>query len=304
MKRIVSIFLLLALALNLISCDTGGEEANLTDDRGKSIEVTKEDKIASLHASFADCFLLLGGRLCAVTEDAVSEHGLEVGDAKIVGTAKTVSIEALAASGATVALLSLDLVSHIELEPMLTALGIKCAYFRVNTFSDYASLMTRLVALTDRYDLYEKNVILVGERIEKIKKAVGDGDGTRVMLLRAYSQGVKAKSDDNLAGIILKELGAHNVKDNFPSPLEDVSLEHILECDPDIIFIVTMGSEESARSYLYMNFESNPAFSSLTAVKSGKYHLLPKELFHYKPNERWDESYETLAKFLYPGLFK
>ena len=31
--------------------------------------------------------------------------------------------------------------------------------------------------------------------------------------------------------------------------------------------------------------------------------LLPKDLFHYKPNERWDESYEYLARILYPSVF-
>ena len=30
--------------------------------------------------------------------------------------------------------------------------------------------------------------------------------------------------------------------------------------------------------------------------------LLPRELFHYKPNARWGESYAYLAKILYPDL--
>ena len=51
------------------------------------------------------------------------------------------------------------------------------------------------------------------------------------------------------------------------------------------------------------NVESDPAWSSLTAVKEGRYLFLPQELFHYKPNERWDESYEYLAKIIYPELF-
>ena len=41
-----------------------------------------------------------------------------------------------------------------------------------------------------------------------------------------------------------------------------------------------------------------------TAVKNGNLVVLPKELFHYKPNDRWDDSYEYLAKIIYPEIFR
>ena len=31
--------------------------------------------------------------------------------------------------------------------------------------------------------------------------------------------------------------------------------------------------------------------------------VLPKDLFHYKPNNRWGESYQYLGEILYPELF-
>ena len=34
----------------------------------------------------------------------------------------------------------------------------------------------------------------------------------------------------------------------------------------------------------------------------GRYVILPGELFHYKPNKRWGESYEYLADILYPEI--
>ena len=234
-----------------------------------------------------------------VTEDAVTDHGIVADGAKIIGSAKTLNFEALVASGAEVVFLSLDLVSHIQLEPSLKAAGISAAYFRVDTFSDYAALMSRFCSLTGRGDLYEKNVTEVQGRIDALK-ARGGCSGTRVLLIRAYSSGIKAKGEDNLAGLILKELGAKNLVEDYPSMLEDMSLEHILVANPDCIFVLTMGNEEAARSYLRDNYEKNPAFTELSAVKGGRYHLLPKELFHYKPNERWDESYEYLWQLLNP----
>ena len=53
-------------------------------------------------------------------------------------------------------------------------------------------------------------------------------------------------------------------------------------------------------AYMADTFESNPAWSGLSAVKNGRYLLLPRDLFHYKPNARWGESYAYLANILYP----
>ena len=58
---------------------------------------------------------------------------------------------------------------------------------------------------------------------------------------------MKAKTDDNLAGQILKEFGLANIADNDKSMLEDLSLEHIVKQDPDYIFVLTMGNEDDAK---------------------------------------------------------
>ena len=116
--------------------------------------------------------------------------------------------------------------------------------------------------------------------------------------MRAYSTGVKAKGEDTVAGAILKELGAHNIADDNESLLEDLSLESAIKADPDYILVMTMGSEENAKTYMAENIENNPAWSELSAVKNGRYIYLPKDLFHYKPLNRWDESYAYIAKLL------
>lgn len=123
-----------------------------------------------------------------------------------------------------------------------------------------------------------------------------------MLLLRAYATGVKAKGADQLAGAILADLGAKNLVDQYQSLLEDLSLEEIIAADPDVILVVTMGDEQEALDYLSTNFETNPAWAGLTAVQNGRFVVLPKELFHYKPNARWGESYAYLAKILYPDL--
>ena len=42
-----------------------------------------------------------------------------------------------------------------------------------------------------------------------------------------------------------------------------------------------------------------PAWGALTAVREGRVVELDKSLFHYKPNARWAQAYETLEALLY-----
>ncbi|MBQ1985560.1 MAG: ABC transporter substrate-binding protein, partial [Clostridia bacterium] len=57
-------------------------------------------------------------------------------------------------------------------------------------------------------------------------------------------------------------------------------------------------SAEAAKDYMLQNVENSPAWAELSAVKNGRYIFLPKELFHLKPLNRWDESYAYLSNCL------
>ena len=85
--------------------------------------------------------------------------------------------------------------------------------------------------------------------------------------------------------------------------VKEPNLEAVIAAEPDFILVTTMGSsDEAAMAYMEETFESNPAWAGLSAVQNGRYVLLPRELFHYKPNARWGESYAYLAKILSPDL--
>jgi iron complex transport system substrate-binding protein len=65
-----------------------------------------------------------------------------------------------------------------------------------------------------------------------------------------------------------------------------------------------MGDVEKCRARVKEDIESNQAWASLRAVREGNVHYLPKDLYIYKPNERYPEAVENLAKILYPGAYK
>lgn len=309
LKRI----LLVAFSITLLLSGCGTVNTNssntygvaVTDALGNTVYLKSDVKLASGYGSFADCWQLAGGEPIGVTEDALEEQGLIFDETvEIIGTVKEINLEKVIALNPDYLMLSADLTAHLKLEDSLKSSGIKYGYFRTDTFEDYKALMQQLCDVTGRADLYKKNVTDVENRITEIKGKIPESTDKTVLLMRVYSTGVKAKRDDNLGGQILKELGLRNIADSNSSLLEDLSVEQIIKENPDYIFVSFMGSETAAKEYLKENIENNPAWQGLTAVENSNYVLLPKDLFHYKPNERWDESYEYLAKIVYGQIFE
>lgn len=315
MKKALSI---LCAALLLSGCSAGSagsrgapdpvltpppEAAAFTDALGYEVALDSWERVVSLYGSFAETWLLAGGTLAGTTEDAVSERGLELGeDVAVVGTVKEPSFEEILALDPDFVILSADIASQVKLHGGLAAAGVPHAYYRVDAFADYLTMLEQFCRMTGRQDLYQENGLAVQRRIDSVLEAAEGRSRPTALLIRAYSTGAKAKGDDNLAGVILRDLGADNLVDRYESLLEDVSLEEVVAADPDFILITTMGAEDKALEYMSQAFEENPAWAGLSAVKDGRYVLLPKELFHYKPNTRWGESYAYLAQILYPEL--
>ena len=292
---------------SLTSCADKEPEAGeitVTDDLGNSFSIKADAKAAACHGSLADAWQLSGGTVGAVTRDAIDEHGLKFDtQPSIIGSVKEIDLEALVGAGCDYVLLSLDLTAHRKLSGKLSELGLAFGYFRLDSFSDYKSVMERFCEVNGGDEAFYKNVTVPEANITKILQLCSECDTKEsVLLIRAYSGGIKAKAQDNLAGVILEELGIHNIANDNPSILEDISYEYIIEKDPDRILVLTMGDEAAALAELRASLLDHPAMAELTAIKDGRVTILPKELFHYKPNERFDESYEFIAKIFFPEI--
>lgn len=301
MKRLFCIFL---MAVLLCGCAAGPEaesQFSFTDALGYPVQLESWDRVVSLYGSFGETWLLAGGSLVGTTQDAVTERDLPLGeDVAIVGSVKEPNLEQIIAAEPDFVILSADTAGQVKLHDALTQAGIPHAYYRVDAFGEYLAMLDQFCTMTGREDLYDTYGVRVAEHIHATLRATEGLPASRVLLLRAYSTGVKAKGADNLTGFILQDLGAENIAQREESLLENLSLEAIVAEDPDHIFITTMGDEDAALAYLAENWENNPAWAGLTAIKNHRVHVLPKDLFHYKPNANWGESYAYLAEILYP----
>ena len=287
------------LCLLLLLCLLPAAALGLADNLGVTLDVQSPQRVVCLYGSYAEAWTLAGGTLVGVTDDAITERGMTC-DAQIIGTTKSPNLELILSLDPDLVILSADIAAQVAAAETLSAAGIPCAAFRVDTVQEYAQMMDAFSQLTGRRDLYDAQIPPMLAEIDAIIAKAGAQDAPSVLLLRAYSTGVKAKGADNLAGVMLRDLGCDNLAECVPSMLEELTLESIVAAAPDCIFISIMGSnEDAALAALDASWGQNPAWQALRAVSEGRVHVLPKALFHYKPNARWGESYAYLYDLLF-----
>lgn len=121
--------------------------------------------------------------------------------------------------------------------------------------------------------------------------------------MRASASSISVKnSQDNVLGEMLHTLGCVNIADANDSLLENLSMEYILQSDPDYIFVVQRGDDaQGMRENVARMLETDPAWNKLTAVREGKVYFMDKNLYNLKPNHRWGEAYEKLEEILRNG---
>ena len=276
------------------------------DFAGEKITLTsKPKKVAVLFSSLADVWQLAGGEVSITVGESV-ERGICKEDVLLVdgGAGKTIDVEKLISYKPDFVIYSLDVEAQCKAAEMLRKSKIPVAGLRIESIEDYMEALTICTSLLDN----EENMKLYGddvlEEIKEIKiNTVTQSYAPTVLFIRSGSSASSAKAkkaSEHFAAKMLEDLNCINIADSAEVLLDGLSIEEILLRDPEHIFISVMGDEEAGKAYMDSVLKSE-GWSQLSAVKNGRVHYLPKDLFHYKPCERWAEAYRYLYEILYTG---
>lgn len=280
------------------------QAVTFADDLGRQVTVENPQRVAVLIGSYADIWCLAGGKdtLVAAANDAWTSFDLGLGeDVANLGGVKETNLEVLLAAQPDLVLASSNTAAQVDLLPTLEQAGLNVAYFMVSNFDEYLHMLDICTQITGREDCYEQYGQALEAQVEQARQRA-DGSQPKVLYVRATGSSCKVKnSQDSVLGEMLADLDCINIADSQSSLLEQLSLEVILQEDPDFIFAVLQGSDPTdAQRTLDETLLSNPAWQSLTAVKEGRFHVMDDQLYNLKPNARWGEAYEQLAQILYP----
>lgn len=309
MKKFLA--LLMALCLTAVGCSSAPAQTEnkettveVTDDAGRTVTVPVDpDSVSALTGSYANEWVLAGGEssLKGAVHDAFTAFDLpDDGSIQDLGEIKEPNVELLLATEPDLVIGSAKNQSHLELADQLEEAGIPMLLFDVSTFDEFENSLKIMTDITGDEEAYQKYGVDQEKAIEEVIEKAPE-EGPTVLYLRAAGSKVKAmNSTDNVLGPMLKDLHTTNIADTGSPLSENLSMETIVQEDPEVIFLVLQGTDNTkARKAMEEQITSNPAWSSLSAVQNNRVYTLDQNLFNLKPNARWAEAYDTLEKLLY-----
>ena len=275
---------------------------SFTDSTGKLVTLTeKPERVAVLFSSFADAWKESGGKTAITVGESVEreicrEEVLLVDD----GAGKTINTELLVSYEPDFVITSADIPAQREAAEKLRKVGIPVAELRMESFEDYKKIYSAMSKINGTWEENEKQLEFLSKSVEKELEKANGREEKKILFIRSgssYSSAKAKRADDHFVAKMLEELGCHNIADDAPILVDGLSVEEIIEQDPDHIFISFMGDYFTSRAYMESVLEGD-AWQSLTAVKEGRVHFLTLESFQYKPCRYWDGAYQVLNGIL------
>ncbi|MBP1926159.1 iron complex transport system substrate-binding protein [Sedimentibacter acidaminivorans] len=284
------------------------EDVTFEDYTGEMVTIKKNpERVVCLYNSYLDIYYSCGGEVVGRVKESEEKPVEESLKAEVVGTSGAPSLEKVLELQPELVIMTSGFSGQTEMIPTLKENNIQVIAIKNDYLEDYYKSVRLFTAITGREDLYQEQMDKVKKGVDKIVEKAPTDKKYKVLILFASAKSLTVRNSESMVGEMLKDLNTINISDTQtdPSNAKVFSMEKIIQEDPDFIFVQTMGSDhEKIMERLKSDAEDNPAWASLKAVKNDKYIVLPKDLYMYKPNDRYPEAYKGLAEILYLEVYK
>ncbi len=189
-----------------------------------------------------------------------------------------------------------------SVEKSLKEYDFNTFFLKTNTYTDYIKSIEELGKTIDKE---EEATTLINElkNIEKeVKSKKGDKAPT-VAIIFGSGENFMLATETSYLGDLVKTVGGKNIASKLDKNVENgyvqLSLEYILEQNPDYILRFAHGNLEETKKSFDKAFDKNPAYQELNAVKNNKVVDLDSNVFNVSANLKVKEAIQTLGDILY-----
>lgn len=321
MKRILALLFAAVFAVSIAGCGTGNnvtehEEAvvdsgqvTVADALGRRVTLEERPKrIVVTSASFLEPLEAVGGADQLVGRPD-SKTQMPDYAKKLTSVGKVYQIDVEKVINCNPDLVILNKGMNDNLVDTLTQAGIPCIVLDMKSYNDVKQSIMTMARITGEVAKGSDLVNQMDGKIQAIKSKIPAQQSCRVAIIHSTNQGLSVQLDGSIAGSIAKMLDWENVADKDTPLANDpdtapYSLETLAEENPEFIFVTSMGDADELKANMEQTIQSDPAWQSISAVRDGHIYYLPQNLFLLSPGIHYPEAVETMAKCVYPGVFK
>lgn len=316
MKQILIGILLGLMLLAFAGCGTQGEKAaspassavfaTIEDDMGRSVVFEKKpERIVVTSASFLEPLHEVGGDVVG-RPDSKTQMPDYAKDKASVGKVYQIDTEKVLACEPDLVIINKGM--NEKLVDTLEASGIKTIVVDSKSYENVKHMVQMFAAVTGETEKGDNLIKTIDSKIDATLRKLPK-EKHRIAILHSTNQGLTVQLEGSIAGSAAKMLGWENVATK-ETPLEKnpdaapYSLETLVEENPEIIFVTSMGKIEEIKANMEQTIAENPAWQTLPAVQKKQLYYLPQDLFLLSPGIHYPEAVAYMAKLVYPEVFQ
>lgn len=281
-----------------------GKYATITDAAGRTVALDKKpERVVALNPSYLGMIDSVSGNIAGRATSKLVKVPPSMQDAPEIGFVYNINMENLVALKPDLVLAGKN--QHEKFVPLLESNNIKVLELDAKTYKEVQDTVRILGTVYGTQEKAEEECALLDKEIKEVTDKLPQ-EKKKIVIMHATASSVTTEGSRSIAGCVSDILGFENVAAKAldgKSEKTPYSMEVLVEQNPEIIFITSMGKADEIENRLRTDFKNNPAWASLQAVQNGKVFVLPENLFLLNPGLEYPQAVEYMAKQVYPEVF-
>ena len=307
--------LVLALILILVTVTGCGNDiatpnnssevfCTIKDDAGREVSLAKKPaRIIVTSASFLEPLYKVGGNV--VGRPSSKNKSVELAkDAAEIGTVYQIDTEKLLACNPDLVIINKGM--NEKLSTILDENKIPFIVIDMKSYDDVTKNILTFAEISGQPEIALDIIERMDEKITHIVQKIPP-EKKRVAVLHSTAQGLSVQLDGSIAGNVLQILGWENVAAgmeaiNGKADTAPYSLETLVEQNPEIIFVTSMGNIDEIKANMEKTISENAAWQTIPAIQNNQLYYLPQDLFLLSPGVHYPAAVKYVANLIYPEI--
>ncbi|HEY8414627.1 MAG TPA: cobalamin-binding protein [Thermaerobacter sp.] len=272
---------------------------SVTDDAGRQVTIQKRpERIVSLAPSNTEILFAIGAGDRVVGVDSFSDYPAEASKLPKVGGLTDTNFEQIVALKPD---LALTIGGAEEQVKRLEELGIPTVVIQPATLEDVLARIELIGRIVDAQEGAARVVRDMRARIDAVRSRVSGipEDGRVRVFYEVWNDPLMTAGPGGFIHDVIEAAGGVNIAADAGSPWPQISLETVVEKDPQVIIV----PQSLKNSYDELKAGKRKGWEGITAVREGRVYSIDDNIIT-RPGPRLVEGLEQIARWLYPDRFQ
>lgn len=277
----------------------------VTDSIGRKVTLPAHpQRVVMLNPSNLEIYYAAGGKVIAKPSSTSypTEIAQKIKDVPEIGIIHSPNLEKILSLQPDL-IIGVNIPFHTAMSDALKNAGIPLFINSINSYEDVLHTLDFYGELANTADVAAAKRKQIEAEYDTVIAGSHNKLPPRSLIIFGSTDSFSMATKKSFSGDLVKRLGGGNIADLDNSLLDayvPLSMEYITKKDPEVIMIITMGNPQTVIRHFRTDLAKNPIWNEISAVRNGRIHQLPANLFTVNPGTQTAEAMSIISSYLYP----